>query len=92
MKAFAAGILLLVLAQSNTSFGYDSLTYKSSFESRLVHSTVNKTNSDYFSLFLAINSDSAGCQLFHLALNGFYKYLDGKVATIKARKQSEGHL
>lgn len=81
------GILFLVLAQFNTARAYDSLVYRSSFESQLVYRTVNGTNPDYFSLFLAINSDSASSQLYSVALNGFYQYFDRKVSAIKDRKQ-----
>lgn len=86
IKAFA-GILLLILAQFNASFAYDSLVYRSSFESQLVSSTIHGSNADYFSLFLAINSDSASCELYGVALNGFYRYLDRKMSAIKTSKQ-----
>lgn len=86
-KALLAGILILGLAHFNSCLAYDSLIYRSQFESRLVNGTINKTNADYFSLFLAINSDSADCRLYSTALQGFYEYLDTKVSRAKANKQ-----
>src|SRR5688500_15479078 len=86
-KALPAGILFLLLAVCNPCLGYDTLIFRSGFESRLVNETINKNNSDYLSLFLAINSDSADCQLGQTAMKLFYPSLDAKLSRAKTNKQ-----
>ena len=85
--ALPAGIVFLLLALCNPCLGYDTLIFRSGFESRLVNETINKKNADYLSLFLAINSDSADCQLGQTAMKLFYPSLDAKLARAKTNKQ-----
>lgn len=86
-KALPACVLVLLLGQFHRSFGYDTLIYRSQFEARLVNSTVNSANANYFSLFLAINSDSIDCERHSATLNGFYPFLDAKLSRARTNKQ-----
>lgn len=86
-KALSTGILVLVLAQCNPTQAYDSLIYRTPFEARLVNNTINKTGSDFFSLFLAINTDSTECHLYDLEMKSFYAYLDPKLSRTRTDKQ-----
>lgn len=80
-------LLLLVLGYSHPLFASsDTLLYRSPFEARLIERTINKKNTDFFALFLSINSDSATYARHAATLDRFYVHLDKKLSAVKPGK------
>jgi tetratricopeptide (TPR) repeat protein len=85
-RACLVCLLLSVVVTLRSATAADTLLYKSTYEARLLHSTIDQINRDFFALFLAINSDSASYETRAFSLNAFYAYLDQKLSGAKSGK------
>lgn len=65
----------------------DTLVFQSLFEQRLITEALDKENTDFLSLFCAINSDSIVAGEYANRLNSFYTSLDSKISSAKSNKQ-----
>ena len=77
-----SGLVIL----SHSLFSYDSLTFRSSFEARLLKAAMTSKDIDLLSLYASASVDSVESAKYSVRLDDFFAKVDQKVRSAKTDK------